>query len=197
MNEKEIRLVSDGRRLDVQLSESAGISRSRAAALMEEGCCLLDGAPCRKAGTKPPAGREVVLAIPEPKDPVTKPTVKLRESSQAWRVVEDPSSPYGYYYFYGLGDEVRYKIIVENKTEATFYNLEVGTELKPLETISIEKLAPEETRSFYIWFEVGSINGDRDTMERDVWMSFEDENGIGDSVRSDPCEVPIGLVPAS
>ena len=70
MNEKEIRLVSDGRRLDVQLSESAGISRSRAAALMEEGCCLLDGAPCRKAGTKPPAGREVVLAIPEPKDPV-------------------------------------------------------------------------------------------------------------------------------
>ena len=70
MEEKVFRLVSDGRRLDVQLSEEAGISRSRAAALMEEGFCLLAGEPCRKAGTKPQAGREVVLTVPAPKDPV-------------------------------------------------------------------------------------------------------------------------------
>ena len=70
MEEKVFQLVSDGRRLDVQLSETAGISRSRAAALMEEGCCMLAGEPCRKAGTKPPAGREIVLTIPEAKDPV-------------------------------------------------------------------------------------------------------------------------------
>ena len=68
MEEKIVRLVSDGRRLDVQLSENAGISRSRAAALMEEGCCLLAGEVCRKAGTKPLPGKEVVLTIPEPKD---------------------------------------------------------------------------------------------------------------------------------
>ena len=68
MEEKTYQLVSDGRRLDVQLSDAAGISRSRAAALMEEGCCLLEGKPCRKAGTKPPAGREVVLTVPAPKD---------------------------------------------------------------------------------------------------------------------------------
>ena len=68
MEEKTYQLVSDGRRLDVQLSEEAGISRSRAAALMEEGYCLLEGNPCRKAGTKPPAGREVVLTVPAPKD---------------------------------------------------------------------------------------------------------------------------------
>ncbi len=68
MEEKTYQLVSDGRRLDVQLSEEAGISRSRAAALMEEGYCLLEGKPCRKAGTKPPAGREVVLTVPAPKD---------------------------------------------------------------------------------------------------------------------------------
>ena len=68
MEEKVFQLVSDGRRLDVQLSEAAGISRSRAAALMEEGYCLLAGEPCRKAGTKPPAGREVVLTVPAPKD---------------------------------------------------------------------------------------------------------------------------------
>ena len=68
MEEKTYQLVSDGRRLDVQLSEEAGISRSRAAALMEEGCCLLEGKPCRKAGTKPPAGREVVLTVPVPRD---------------------------------------------------------------------------------------------------------------------------------
>ena len=68
MEEKVFQLVSDGRRLDVQLSEAAGISRSRAAALMEEGYCLLAGEPCRKAGTKPPAGREVELTVPAPKD---------------------------------------------------------------------------------------------------------------------------------
>ena len=68
MEEKIVRLVSDGRRLDVQLSEAAGISRSRAAALMEEGYCLLAGEVCRKAGTKPLPGKEVVLTIPEPKD---------------------------------------------------------------------------------------------------------------------------------
>ena len=49
MEEKTYQLVSDGRRLDVQLSEEAGISRSRAAALMEEGYCLLEGKPCREA----------------------------------------------------------------------------------------------------------------------------------------------------
>ena len=70
MEEKVFQLESDGRRLDVQLSEAAGISRSRAAALMEEGYCLLAGTPCRKAGTKPPAGREVVLTVPAPKDAV-------------------------------------------------------------------------------------------------------------------------------
>ena len=68
MEEKTYQLVSDGRRLDVQLSEESCISRSRAAALMEEGYCLLEGKPCRKAGTKPPAGREVVLTVPAPKD---------------------------------------------------------------------------------------------------------------------------------
>ena len=70
MEEKVFRLICDGRRLDVQLSEETGISRSRAAALMEEGYCLLEGRPCRKAGTKPPAGREAVLTIPAPKDPI-------------------------------------------------------------------------------------------------------------------------------
>ena len=68
MEEKVFQLESDGRRLDVQLSEAAGISRSRAAALMEEGYCLLAGEECRKAGTKPPAGRPVTLKIPAPKD---------------------------------------------------------------------------------------------------------------------------------
>ena len=70
MEEQVLHLVSDGRRLDVQMSEAAGISRSRAASLMEEGYCLLEGKACTKAGTKPPAGREVILTIPAPTDPV-------------------------------------------------------------------------------------------------------------------------------
>ena len=68
MEEKVFQLESDGRRLDVQLSEAAGISRSRAAALMEEGYCLLAGQACCKAGMKPAAGRPVTLTVPAPKD---------------------------------------------------------------------------------------------------------------------------------
>ena len=70
MEDKVYELKSDGRRLDVQLSEAARISRSRAAALMEEGYCLLAGEPCRKAGTKPPAGRPVMLTVPAPRNAV-------------------------------------------------------------------------------------------------------------------------------
>jgi len=68
MEEKVFYLESDGRRLDVQLSEAAGISRSRAAALIEEGYCLVAEQACRKAGMKPAAGRPVTLTIPAPKD---------------------------------------------------------------------------------------------------------------------------------
>ena len=50
----EYRVVSDGRRLDVLLSEQTGLSRSRVAALMEEGLCVSGGKECRKAGTKLP-----------------------------------------------------------------------------------------------------------------------------------------------
>ena len=73
MEGKEIRCLSDGRRIDVQLSEVSGLSRSRVAALMEEGCCLLGGETCRKAGTRPAEGKEIRLAIPEPRDPVPQP----------------------------------------------------------------------------------------------------------------------------
>ena len=68
MEEKEIRAVSDGRRIDVQMSEASGLSRSRVAALMEEGCLLLNGSPCRKAGEKPKSGQEILLRIPEARD---------------------------------------------------------------------------------------------------------------------------------
>ena len=66
----EYRAVSDGRRLDVLLSEKTGLSRSRVAALMEEGLCVSAGKECRKAGTKLPEGQEVVLAVPAPKEAV-------------------------------------------------------------------------------------------------------------------------------
>ena len=68
MEENVFHLISDGRRLDVQLSGETGLSRSRVAALMEEGYCLLAGELCRKAGTRPPAGREIVLTVPAPKN---------------------------------------------------------------------------------------------------------------------------------
>ena len=66
------RLTGDGGRLDVLLSRETGMSRSRAAALMENGCCTVDGAVCRKAGTKVPTGAEIVLSVPEPREAAPK-----------------------------------------------------------------------------------------------------------------------------
>ena len=68
MEGKEIRVRSDGRRLDVQLSEASGLTRSRVASLMEDGCCRVGEEVCRKAGTKPAEGREVVLTVPAPRE---------------------------------------------------------------------------------------------------------------------------------
>ncbi|MBQ8554476.1 MAG: RluA family pseudouridine synthase [Clostridia bacterium] len=60
-------LPADGRRLDVQLAEASGLTRSRIASLMEEGLVTVDGVPQKKAGAKPRAGQTVVLTIPAPK----------------------------------------------------------------------------------------------------------------------------------
>ena len=61
--------VTDGRRLDVVLSEASGLSRSRVAALMEQGMCGVDGVECRKAGTRPAPGKTAELRVPPPAEP--------------------------------------------------------------------------------------------------------------------------------
>ena len=68
MTDTEYRVISDGRRLDVLLSETAGLSRSRVAALMEEGLCVSAGKTCRKAGTRLPEGQEIILTVPAPRE---------------------------------------------------------------------------------------------------------------------------------
>ena len=73
MGEEVFRVLGDGRRADVLLSEATGLSRSRVAALMDGGCCLLAGKPCTKAGTKAPAGQELVLTVPEPRPSAPRP----------------------------------------------------------------------------------------------------------------------------
>ena len=49
MTDQQIQILSDGRRLDVQLSEASGLTRSRAARLIEDGYCEVKGEACRKA----------------------------------------------------------------------------------------------------------------------------------------------------
>lgn len=67
MTETRHELAADGRRLDVQLAEATGLSRSRVAALMEDGQCTVDGRPETKAGAKPKPGAAVCLIVPAPK----------------------------------------------------------------------------------------------------------------------------------
>ncbi|MBQ8073298.1 MAG: RluA family pseudouridine synthase [Clostridia bacterium] len=67
MEETIFQAVGDGRRADVLLSEASGLSRSRIAALMAEGCCLAEGEPCRKAGTKTRPGQTLILRVPAPR----------------------------------------------------------------------------------------------------------------------------------
>jgi len=59
--------LGDGRRLDVLLSESTGLTRSRVATLMEDGLCAVDGKIEKKAGAKAKPGQRVVLTLPAPK----------------------------------------------------------------------------------------------------------------------------------
>lgn len=68
MKETVFRAVADGGRADVLLSAATGLSRSRVASLMEEGCCEAGGVPLRKAGAKPKAGEEIVLRVPAPRE---------------------------------------------------------------------------------------------------------------------------------
>ena len=72
MTDTEYKVLSDGRRLDVLLSEETGLSRSRVASLMENGLCVSGGKACTKAGTKLPAGQEIILTVPAPKEAVPK-----------------------------------------------------------------------------------------------------------------------------
>ena len=68
--ETRFEVRGDGRRLDVQLAEASGLTRSRVAALMEQGLCLVDGRAEPKAGAKARPGQQVVLTVPAPKPAV-------------------------------------------------------------------------------------------------------------------------------
>ena len=68
--ETRFEVQGDGRRLDVQLAEASGLTRSRVAALMEQGLCLVDGRAEVKAGAKARPGQAVVLTVPAPRPAV-------------------------------------------------------------------------------------------------------------------------------
>ena len=70
MTDTEYKVLSNGRRLDVLLSEATGLSRSRVASLMEDGLCVSGGKEIRKAGTKVPEGQEIVLTVPAPREAI-------------------------------------------------------------------------------------------------------------------------------
>ena len=57
----------EGERLDLFLSEQAGLTRSRAGTLIREGACAVAGTPAAKAGQALKLGQQVVLTIPQVK----------------------------------------------------------------------------------------------------------------------------------
>lgn len=66
---KRYEALGDGTsRADVLLAAASGLSRSRVAALMEQGCCTLQGAPLTKPGIKPAAGALLTLLEPPPRE---------------------------------------------------------------------------------------------------------------------------------
>ena len=66
MNERTIeRICESDARLDVFAAEAADITRSRAGALIREGCVLVNGSQQAKAGCKLRAGDRVTVRIPE------------------------------------------------------------------------------------------------------------------------------------
>ncbi|MCH5286654.1 MAG: RluA family pseudouridine synthase [Christensenellaceae bacterium] len=67
MEIQRIECPADGRRLDVLLAEKSGLTRSRVAALMDEGNVTVDGQAETKAGAKPKPGQVVCLTVPAPK----------------------------------------------------------------------------------------------------------------------------------
>lgn len=71
--ETRYELPADGRRLDVQLAEATGLTRSRVASLMAEGLCTVDGVCQAKAGAKPRAGQTVCLTVPAPRPAAPQP----------------------------------------------------------------------------------------------------------------------------
>ncbi len=84
----------EGKRLDVYLSENTGVTRSRAAALIKEGACLVDGARPTKSGLALKKGMAVAFEMPE-----TVPTraeaqdiaLKIIYQDEDLAVVEKPS----------------------------------------------------------------------------------------------------------
>ena len=68
--EQIIRTEGDGRRLDVLLAGREDLSRSRAAALIAEGHCRVDGTVQAKPSFCPAPGAEVVLTVPPPRPAV-------------------------------------------------------------------------------------------------------------------------------
>ena len=59
--------LGNGQRLDVVLSQDGEITRSRAAALIKDGCVAVNGKREEKASSKPGPGDRIVLSLPEPK----------------------------------------------------------------------------------------------------------------------------------
>ena len=66
MTEFDAVVTSEGERLDVFAAALAGVTRSRIASLMKDGCVLVDGAAQAKAGYKLKPGMRVNVTVPEP-----------------------------------------------------------------------------------------------------------------------------------
>ena len=73
MAETVFTVPGDGRRADLLLSGVSGLTRSRVASLMAEGCCLLNGQPFDKPGARVRPDQTLELRVPEPRPAAPQP----------------------------------------------------------------------------------------------------------------------------
>ena len=114
-------------------------------------------------------------------------TLDFHESSQAGHVRDR-------YYYYEYKDTVRYKITLRNDTDKIYTDIDIGQGVEVMPLFHLDELNPGEEWTDYYYQEVASISvGVEDSMYREIWVNYRDEEGNPGGLDPVGITVPTGL----